>query len=263
MTDWSLAGGGGFGNALALGMQLGNQIKQQRADNALSAYGQNPGQDTIGGVYKADPRLGIQVQRLEAQRVTDQREQQAASQKVTKTAADQLPIVGRLLTYAKQGPEQWAQAVRQAHAMGIDVSQVPQQFDPNWADQQIGFINAVSTPQGQEALSAAGKQAADMGYRPGTPEFHAKVSEIWQADQRKFYPLTPGGGLAGVGADGAAQLVIAPNDGSQAIGAPAARAGASKTINGKTYYQHNGKWYDEPVGGPTPQASGVFPGSQR
>lgn len=45
----------------------------------------------------------------------------------------------------------------------------------------------LQTPEGEKALSTAGKQAVDMGYEPGTPEYAKVVRDIWTAGEAKPY----------------------------------------------------------------------------
>jgi hypothetical protein len=98
---------------------------------------------------------------------------------------------------------------------------LPPTFDPTWRDQQLQTVKLLNTPQGQEAISTAGKIAVDMGLRPGTPEFAAKVTELWRAESTRFLATQPGGGVASIAPGQSAQFVIQPNDGSQPAGAPA------------------------------------------
>lgn len=180
MINWGLAQGNGFQNALATGMQMGAQAREaadrREYRNALAQYDPN-NPDTLKAVMQVDPRTGMQLQNQQAQAQQHQAQMQAQQQQQRK--AD-LPMLGKLLNFASQGPDQWQQAIGVAQQYGIDISGIPQQFDPDWAKSQATVIGALSTPEGQEALSTAGKQAVDMGFRPGTPEFQAKVTEIWQ-----------------------------------------------------------------------------------
>lgn len=209
---WGLSGGNSFNNALAMGMQFGQQIRQRREEkeyrNALAGYDpSNP--ETIKPVMAVDPRLGVQLQRDAAS------QQQAQQQKQSQDMAN----MRRLLKHAEQSPEGWAQALGAAQSMGLDLSQVPQQYDPAWAQQQLFILDAFETPQGQEALSTAGKIAADMGFRPGTPEYNQKVTEIWTADQFKTIPVTAGGNVVGYNP--------ATGEGRYVVGGAAAQGGGN------------------------------------
>ena len=179
-VNWGLAGGNGFGNALATGLQLGQVARQRQEEkeyrNALAQYDPN-NPETIKPIMEVDPRTGLHLQ---------QQAQRAQAQQAEQRRAD-LPMMTRLLEHAAQGPEQWQQARGLAQQYGIDVSGLPEQFDPEWAQAQAQTMKLLATPEGQEALSTAGKQAVDMGYRPGTPEFAQAVRDIYLAGASKPY----------------------------------------------------------------------------
>lgn len=218
--NWNLAqGGGGFQNALATGLQFGQMIRQRQDEKeyktALAGYDPaNP--ETLKPVMAADPRLGLQLQSQQAQ---------VAGQQAEKRRAD-LPMMGRLLQFAAQGPEQWQQALGVAQQYGIDTSNIPQQFDPEWAQSQSVMLQTLSTPQGQEALSTAGKIAADMGYKPGTPEHAQATREIFLSQEAKPYvvggetrlytPKIGGAGEAQGGIPPAAAAELRANPGTAA-----------------------------------------------
>lgn len=179
-----------IGQSVQAGFEHGMQRrKEQQTEDALKAYATNPNGDTARGVAQYDPRLGIQLSNVEAQR------QQAAQQAEAQAQAQHQQQMGtfrKLLTHAAQSPEGWQQALGAAQSMGLDTSHIPQQYDPAWAQQQLFITDALEKPEGQQALSTAGKIAADMGYAPGTPE-HAKVTrEIFLAEQSKPYTDSTG-----------------------------------------------------------------------
>lgn len=184
--NWGLLqGGGGFQNALAQGMQFGQMARQRGEEkefkNALAQFDPtNP--ETLKPIMAARPEVGLQLQGQV------QQQQQARQQK----QQTDMGTFRRLLKHAAQSPEGWMQALSGAQQLGLDVSGVPQQYDPEWAQQQLFIMDALETPEGKEALSTAGKQAVDMGFQPGTPEFQAKVTEIWQ--QNGAIPYTDASG---------------------------------------------------------------------
>jgi hypothetical protein len=158
----------GGNNALAMfqyGAQLGTQKRQegqQREDrNALMA---------------------LRERQEERQIQQDQRQQQ---QHETQQRRADLPLMERLLTGVT--PENWGQRVQIAQEYGVDTTGLPQAYDPGWVDQQLQTVKMLNTPQGQEALSSAGKQAQDAGFRPGTPEFTQAVRQIVTADMAQPY----------------------------------------------------------------------------
>lgn len=198
--QWNLGGGNNALNMFQYGAQLGTQKRQEgearEERNALLAQRQQ------------------QIDAQAAERAATQQRQERTDRR-----AD-LPLMERLLTSAVDEPT-YQQARQVAGQYGIDTSQLPPSFDPAWREQQLATVKLLNTPQGQEAMSTAGKIAMDMGLRPGTPEFTAKVSEIWTAESTRFLATQPGGGVASVAPGQPAQFVIAPNDGSQVAGAPA------------------------------------------
>lgn len=172
--NWGLLQGGGFQNALAQGYQIGQQMRVRNEEkeykNALSGYDPaNP--ETIKPIMQADPRLGMQLHDRAAAQAAQQQQRQQAD----------MSQFRRLLKRAATGPEGWQQAVGAAQSMGMDTSAIPPQFDPQWAQQQLFILDALETPQGQEALSTAGKQAMDLGYKPGTPEFAQVTQQLVEA----------------------------------------------------------------------------------
>lgn len=85
----------------------------------------------------------------------------------------------------------WDRARATLQQAGFDVSEVPPQFDPNYAAQVVEAARAISN-HSVEPQSNAAKQAVDMGYRPGTPEFQAVVKQIIEAGMTQ--PYTGSGG---------------------------------------------------------------------
>lgn len=214
--------------------------RARRAENALAAYVQNPNDQTVNDLAQHDPRTALQARE-------QMMDQQAAARE---QAQSQLPVMGRLLAYAKQGPQQWQQALAKAQELGIDVSAVPGEFNPQWADQQISLVQAIGSPEGQQALSAAGKQAMDLGYKPGTPEFQQVTQQILEAGFARPY----------MGSQGETRLYT-----PQIGGGGRMMGGGPQPGTIEEGYRFKGgnpadpnSW--EPVqGGPTQPASGNFP----
>lgn len=178
--NWGLLNrDGGFQNALSQGYQMGSALKQRREEkelnNALAAYDPaNP--ESWRDVAKVDPRTGIQLRG---------QQQQAQAQQMEQRRAD-MPMLAKLLETATDEAS-WQRNRQIAQQYGIDISSAPQQFDPAWRDQQLMTLKAISTPEGMEALSSAGKVAADMGFKPGTPEYNDMVRQVWTESQSKPY----------------------------------------------------------------------------
>lgn len=254
-------------NALGMfqiGAQIGGQLRQRQEQreerNALTAYATNPNEETLAGVAPYNPGLVIQQRGVQAQAQQQQQEQRRAD----------LPTVARLLDGVTDDAS-YQQTLAQARQYGINVDGAPPSYDPQWVQSTKQLVTAMQTPQGQEALSTAGKLAADMGLRPGTPEFNAKVGEIFQAEQIKTVPFQAGGGIASVNtATGQVTPLVVPQDygGSQQVGmgqaAPSpgiprltSPAEVSRLRPGEQFYDPDGNLRQAP-GGPTQPASGGF-----
>lgn len=206
--NWGLLNGGGVQNALAQGFQLGAQNRARREEetrtNALAAYAANPeAEGAFDNLIKADPRMAVQMRAQQDQRTAQQAQQQR----------DLLPQLAKLADQAT--PENWMQVRQAAAQIGVDPSQLPEQFDQGWLDEQRFILKALGTPEGQAAASNAGKIAQDMGFQPGTPEYNAKVAEIWNAEQIKTVPYQAGGGVASVNtATGRVTPLVVPDYGT-------------------------------------------------
>lgn len=205
--NWGLlfanGGNGGFDNALARGMQIGSRIRERREQeaqrNAFAEYAANPTREGAAGLVQYNPQFGMgEIARFDQQA---QQQQQSGIEGLDKFRP--------LLQQAMESPEGWAQALSAAQAAGMDVSRVPQQYDPEWARGQLMIVDALRSQEGQQALSTAGKQAMDMGLRPGTPEFATTVTELVTASLAQPY----------TGSQGETRL-YRPQIGAQAPAAP-------------------------------------------
>lgn len=257
MVDWSLANGSNsFQSAFGFGMQLGERLRQRQDDkatvSALTGLVANPEQDDkafaelIKGLPAPAVASAIQMrQRYQAGRAD------AQAKAVEQKRAD-LPMLIRLVENSTdEASYQRNRATAQQY--GVNMDNLPQQFDPAWRDQQLVTLKALSTPEGAQALSTAGKQAVDMGYKPGTPEFNRAVNEIWSASESKPYVV------------GGETRLYQPKIGGQGgqVGIPTLKdpSEVSKLKPGEQFYDPNGVLRMVPQqGGPTQPASGTFQG---
>lgn len=241
---WGPGAQGGFQNALSMGLQMGQMARrgqdQREYKNALAQFDpSNP--ETLKPIMAARPEVGIQLRgQIEAQAGARAQAQREAA----KDRRADLPTVTRLLETSVD-QESYTRNLGMAQQYGIDVSTLPQQFDPAWRDQQIGTMKMLQTPEGQEVLSTAGKQAFDEGFKPGTPEFQKRTNEIWQ--QSGAIPYT--------GENGETRLYVPGR------GVPTQQAITEGTViendAGEKMILRNGKW-EAVTGGGVSNGPGSF-----
>lgn len=197
--QWGLAQGpNSFQNALGMGLQLGSMVrerKEQQAAQEAETQGRNAlagfamgDQSQMGAAMQYDPRATLGIRQDMATAAKAEREQQA--QAAEQRRAD-LPTAIRLLEGATDEAS-YQRNMQTAAQYGIDTSGFPQQFDPQWRDENLTTMKMLGSPKGQEILSTAGKVAADMGYQPGTPEFSQYVRDYTTAQLAKPYTGSQG-----------------------------------------------------------------------
>lgn len=182
--DFSLLGGGN--NALQMfdyGRKMGQELRERREaeqlKTAISGYASDPNNpNALAPVIAADPRLGMQLRGQQQQQAQHAQEQRRAD----------LPLITRLVESSRDEAS-YQQNRATAQQYGIDVSTLPATFDPAWREQQIMTLKALQDPTKAEALSTAGKIATDQlgPDKVGTPEWRARVTEIWQTQESKPY----------------------------------------------------------------------------
>lgn len=152
------------GQAFAQAFQQGQQQKAQQAMQALQ----------------------MKEHQQDRQFQTEERDRQARAAQLQQ-AREQLQITARLLDHATD-PVTYQQA-RQAAAgiPGFDLSQVPEQFDPNWVAQTKMQVQALSGTVDQELMAVA----------PGTTVIDKRTGRqvFTNPDRPRYYPLPPGGRL--------------------------------------------------------------------
>lgn len=141
---WGPGASQGFQNALMMGMQAGQNMRQsieqsrerrerETERNALSAYVKDPSQANFGGLADVRPDIAINVQGQQA----------AQEEAARKRRMEQMGTFRQLLDQAGTNPQQ---AFGAAQQMGIDVSGLPQpgtpEFEP-WRQQQIFILSAL------------------------------------------------------------------------------------------------------------------------
>jgi len=270
-VEWGLAQGpNAFQSAFSQGLQLGDMVRQRseerKTSNALSGLVANPQQDdaAFAELIKGLPgnaalKLSQARQGYQQNAATQQRAQQESRR------AD-LPMLTNLLRNSTDQAT-YDRNLATARQYGVDTSTIPQQFDPQWRDQQLTTLQALQQPGGQEALSTAGKEAADAGFKPGTPQFNDFVRNRLVSSDRKVIPYTAGGGVGIYDpASGGVSNLITPNTGNAPAGTPVQQSNVPRLTNpsevsslkpGQQFYDPNGVLRQVP-GGPTQPASGGF-----
>lgn len=179
--NWGL----GPGNALSMfsqGAQIGQQLRARQDENELrGAFGRvlsapktTPGigdkpVDTsadMGIIAQHDPRLFMQLQQRDQQQA-----QQAQAAKV-----DQIKTIARLLDEARDEGS-YQRGLAAARQLGMDVSSVPQSYDPAWVAQQRTLLSAFVDDDGTK-LSGIARELVDAGYQPGTPQFNEAMRSV-------------------------------------------------------------------------------------
>lgn len=197
------------GNAFSSFMQGQQAQEADKSKNALTAYATNPNAETLIGVAPYNPQFVME------ERVRMEQAQAAQA----KQAREQLMQVSQLFDGVTDEAS-YQQRMNAARRMGLDVSEAPPNYDPAWVAETGGIFKFFA--EKPEAMSALGKQAADEGFRPGTPEFNSRVIELGKAERVKTLSVQPGGGVATYDPQtGKTEFAIAPNYGQGQTGAPA------------------------------------------
>lgn len=166
----------GLMDPMQLGQSISNAFLMGAQQKAFSNYAQNPSADSARGVAGLNPELGIQLMDREDQRAAS--EQDMAWKKVENMA--------KLARSVRDEPT-YQRALQIAANLGIDTTGAPPTYDPNWVAQKAQEYEFFAGPQGREAVSNAGKQAMDMGYQPGTPEYTSAVTQLIEASLAQPY----------------------------------------------------------------------------
>jgi hypothetical protein len=229
----------GIGQAFQQSFQQGRQQRREReTDNALAQYALNPGaEEALAGVIKADPRLGIQLQQ------NHQRQQMAALEQHRESIVKGAQIFRQLGVKDEAGYQQALQVARQA---GIDLRDVPPNFDPQYVSGVVAIADAFE-PQKQNSAPASVQEyefAKQQGFGGSYMDFmEEKRGPIVAANGDGTFQIIPRGMVQQQPQQG--PQVGAVEDGYRFKGGNPADPNAWEPVNG----------------GPTPQASGGFPGN--
>lgn len=158
----------------------------QREESQLKSYGDFVRKGGLGKAYS--PEQNEQFAQMGPQMGT---QMAGAARQATEQRRADLPFMRRLLD-SVQDENSYAQARTIAQEYGIDLTGAPETYDPAWVDRQRTLVTMMSSGIGQEILSNAGKQAYDMGYRPGTPEYQNAVGIIVENELAQQVTLPSG-----------------------------------------------------------------------
>jgi hypothetical protein len=197
--------------------------KQNMGRNALAALVQNPNDpQALAALAKVAPEQAMQF-----------RSQQATLAKTQLAEHQEHILTGSQIIREMKPHDQasWTATLQAAQRAGVPVSElgVPMEWNDQtaqYAQQLVGVADALK-PQAENDVQ-------NIPYQAG--------GGVLQYDKRT----------------GTVHELVAPNDGSHPSGAPAGGAITATGPNGQKIQlnQQTGQW--EPIGGPTPQASGGF-----
>jgi hypothetical protein len=166
--------------AIGLGaMQAFQQGRDMRTKDdtrkAFTAYATDPNDTNLNGLAQFDPQFVMQAKQQQAQAA---RQQQQDMQQQQEQARQKMGMVARLLD-GVQDEGTYQQGLAAAQQMGLDVSQAPPQYDPNWVGQQR-MIASLFEKGNEQQLSGIARELTDAGYKPGTPEFNEAMKGVIQ-----------------------------------------------------------------------------------
>jgi len=198
-----------MGNAFGSFLQGQQAQEADKSKNALTAYVTNPNEQTLTANAQYNPQFVMQ----------ERARMQQAQAEQAKQAREQLLQVSQLFDGVTDEAS-YQQRLNAARRMNLDVTDAPPNYDPKWVEETGGIFKFFA--EKPEAMSALGKQAADEGFRPGTPDFNHRVVELGKAERVKTLSVQPGGGVATYDPQtGKTEFAIAPNYGGGQTGAPA------------------------------------------
>lgn len=179
-VNWNLLQNVDVGGAFQKGMEQG---RERQAENALAAYVQNPQDANAFSVLaQRAPKLAYQVrgdqQDADLKRAKFQQAGRAAQMKEAEIAAQFIDKV------APDGSN-YPQVLQAARMAGVDVSTAPATFDPQWVGSQRIIMKAFT--KDPDGLTSEAKNLAQLGYKPGTPEFQVELAKALNAKYAQPY----------------------------------------------------------------------------
>jgi hypothetical protein len=211
--------GQAFSQSFQQGMQQG---RQDAARNAMAVLVQDPNNPrALAALAKVDPESAMQF-----------RTQQAtlAKQQLSEHQDNIIKGAEIVRQFMPKDQASYSAALQAAQQAGIDISQVPQQYNQQYVEGIVKIADAMKPqPEGDPNQVIVTPQQ-------GMPAF------VYDKQTHQ------------------SRMLFAPNPGNQAVGAPAGPRTATNPQTGERvqFNPQSGQW--EPMGGPTPQTSGGFPG---
>lgn len=153
-----------LGNALAnVGQQVGERRREARTNNALADAMANPkdpeAQDRL---RRVDPRLAMQTEQLQRQRLSQLREDQKAELGFAARAFDGV-----------QDDAGYRNALANIQRAGFDVSDYPSVYDQS----QIGSIVKLGRLLNPTEMTTFQRDLAGAGYQPGSPDYQRIIEQ--------------------------------------------------------------------------------------
>lgn len=245
-VQWGLAGGNAYGNALAVGMQMGSQAReaQDRREyrNALAGYDpSNP--ETLRPVMAANPEVGLKL-RADAEK----RSKEAQLEEVTRRAAGgDKAAMAELAGIDLDGwrglsKDQRDAADQQTTVLAnaaLDILQrPPEQRAAVWdayIDQLSATMPDLARYKGQYSEQSARAVVAQSDM----------ITKLHEAEKPNYRVVPEGADLVDIDNPSAIQ------------GYQAGTPRQTKQVGGKSYFQdENGDWYE---GGAAGNRGGTFP----
>lgn len=238
-----------IGQDIQIAFQSGREMaKRQQAESALSAYAANPDDEAaFQGLAKYAPEYAITVSQARQKAKAKAYRRDVRMRAARGDAAAKLELWGDdpdiAMKLDKQQLEKAAEGIDFIADAAYQIVKMPEEQRATAWDQyldrgvQMGF-DGLAQYKGKyspESLNAVVARAGEM-------------KEFQEAQDPRYVAAPEGAGLINVRDPAAIQQW---NSGVQS-------QPTTKTINGNTYYQVNGKWYDELPGGSVGDGTGGF-----
>jgi hypothetical protein len=200
---------------------------------------------------------GMDMREQEFSAAQEQREREAQEGQLARQR-EQAGMVARL-TRGVTDEATYQQRIAAARQYGLDTSEAPPQFDPEWVQTQ-NILAETFFREGPDKLTTTAQELVEAGLEPGTPQFQRAMAQRIAMQDSKVVNTTAGGMSGMLGPNGY-QPFILPNSGEAPAGAPVSggvQEGATATNpqTGEKVIFKGGQWV--PLGGGGGNATGGF-----